>query len=142
MSEAKERLAAAWSTIARDVGAAAFGHYSLHSRAAPKLPAWFKVSSHTKCQPAATGNPGEVRVPLDPTRQPGNLRVSPVRLVTDPNTVTIPAPPVERKPAAGGPTDSVLVKIDPQLEVGTYVGFISDGSGPPLTYFVIYLDGL
>ena len=84
---------------------------------------------------------GEVRVPLDPTRQHLDLRVSPVRRLSDPNTVTIPAQAVLRNPPGLTP-GSILVAINPNLTIGTYVGFLSDGPGPPFTFFVIYLDGL
>jgi hypothetical protein len=143
MSDAEDRLIAAWSRLAKDVTAAAFSHLDVHAGAGWKLPERFKVSPSIRCLPAATGTAGEVRVPVPAattaaSRAAQGYHASPVRLLE-----WGPQRPGNQVPATVTPagTDAVVVSIGAQ-RVGTYIGFVMDSSGASVAPFVIYIDGL
>jgi hypothetical protein len=148
MSDAEKRLMAAWSRLAKDVVAAAFSHLDTHGGGGFKLPKRFKVSPNIRCQPAATGIAGEVRVPVAVPASPTGLvgtgppkfHAGPVALLAYDPQQGKPAPPTATiTPVVG--SQAVLVSIGP-APVGTYVGFVMDESGAQVAPFVIYIDGL
>jgi hypothetical protein len=147
MSDAEKRLIAAWSRLAKDVVAAVFSHHDTHAGGGFKLPKRFKVSPNIRCQPAATGIAGEVRVPVAVPAATGlvapgapKFHASPVTLLAYDPQQAKPAPPAATITPIPG-TQAVLVSIG-AAPVGTYVGFVMDESGAQVAPFVIYIDGL
>jgi hypothetical protein len=146
MSDAEDRLIAAWSRLGKDVVTAALSHNDVYATGGFKLPDRFTVSPNIRCAAAAT-TPGVVRVPVPaPAPTPAGaarpvpqyessavLRLEyPVQKIAPPSaTVSPPA------------NDAVLVSIVAGAPpVGTYVGYVLDEAGKDVAPFVIYINGL
>jgi hypothetical protein len=146
VSDAEDRLVAAWSRLAKDVVTAALSHNDVYATGGWKVPDRFTVSPNIRCQPAATGTEGEVRVPVTAIAVAAvgaapaqTFHASPVRLLEyDPQKVS-PAPVQATVTQVGA--NAVLVSIGAP-PVGTYVGFVLDEAGAIVAPFVIYIDGL
>jgi hypothetical protein len=144
MSEAKERLIAAWSRLAQDVAAAVAGHCDLHPGPSPgrKKPGGIPITRHTQCPRAATYVDGEVRVGMSASNQSLATQVSAARHLVKDQFGVSPVPATLTKTFAPGQSGTILVSIPPSVGVGTYYGWVLDASGARLAPFIIYLDGL
>lgn len=161
MSSARDRLLAATARLCADAEALVLSHHDLHccpdgSGTAPAKPdshggsAAAKidptastsqaVATSTACVPAATDQPGRVRVAVPVSTYDQQLP-APILLRLVAGSLGGQQCHADTSPVLPAGQDHVEVWLPPTSPVGPYLGELLAPSGAPMAPVVLYLDG-